>query len=258
MPSASTVPVTQAIEGSLSRALSTSAIHVPCIRKSSSRMITTSKSSGTWFKAWLRCEELPGLPLITSMPGRLTSPPTSSSDTHETMIRSGLTVCESTKPTTRSSNSARPRVGKITQTFASLAGDGRLVSLDMVTPEQTIGSKIHLVGQCILFWKPENRGPSFTGLDRPDIANGASHSSRHFEDHDIDRADAALLPTPRKCTHIESRKSFMNAPGNPSPTFRHAFGRTLRKCARRGRKQVEARAQLEHPGGRRSDDQRRD
>jgi hypothetical protein len=77
----------------------------------------------------------------------------------------------------------------------------------MVTPEQTIGSNIHLVGQCMLFWKLENRCPCFAGLNRPDIANGASHSSQHFEDHDIDRADAALLPIPRKRTHIERRKS---------------------------------------------------
>ena len=68
----------------------------------------------------------------------------------------------------------------------------------MVTRGQTIGSNIHLIGQCMFFWKPENRCPSFAGLNRPNIANRASHSTQHFEDHNIDRAGAALLPTPRK------------------------------------------------------------
>jgi hypothetical protein len=75
----------------------------------------------------------------------------------------------------------------------------------MATCEQTVEFNIHLVGQCMLFWKPENGSPSRTGLNRPDRAIGASHSSQHLEDHAIDAADAALLPTPRKRALPESR-----------------------------------------------------
>jgi hypothetical protein len=59
----------------------------------------------------------------------------------------------------------------------------------------------------MLPWKPENRCPSFAGLNRPGGVNGASHSSQHFERHNIDASDAALLPTPRKCAHIEHRSA---------------------------------------------------
>src|SRR5690349_4339374 len=119
------------------------------------------------------------------------------------MIISGCTVCESTKATTRSSTSARPRVAKIRQTFACRTDDGRLISPDMATCEQTVEFNIHLVGQCMFFWKSDNGSPSCAGFDRPTVP--ASKPCQHLGVHAIDAANAALLPTPRKRALPESR-----------------------------------------------------